>query len=79
MSTKYFIWIVHVPMYLWEFSCNFGNFLSIFRASEHFLDFSEIVFALKSISETINLYFCLGRARIRQPDPVHLSPSEPSN
>jgi hypothetical protein len=49
MSSKYFIWIVHTSIYLWEFSWNFCDFLGIFRASKHFLAFSEFVFALKNI------------------------------
>jgi hypothetical protein len=47
MSSKYFIWIVHAPIYLWEFSWNFWNFLSIFSALKQFLDFPGIVFALE--------------------------------
>jgi hypothetical protein len=39
MSSKYFIWIVHVLIYLREFSWNFCDFLSIFRALKHFLVF----------------------------------------
>jgi hypothetical protein len=33
MSSKYFIWIVHVPMRLWEFSWNFGfsEYFSCFK------------------------------------------------
>jgi hypothetical protein len=45
MRSKYFIWIVRVPICLWEFSWNFGNFLSIFGALKHFLEFSGIVSA----------------------------------
>jgi hypothetical protein len=32
LSSKYFIWIVRVPMCLWKFSWNFCDFLFIFRA-----------------------------------------------
>jgi hypothetical protein len=31
MSTKYFIYIVHAPIKLWEFSWNFSDFQNIFR------------------------------------------------
>jgi hypothetical protein len=48
MSSKYFIWIVHVPIYLWEFSYKFWNFLGIFRALKHFLSFFRICFALEN-------------------------------
>jgi hypothetical protein len=51
MSFKYFIWLVHVPMYLWEFSWNFQNLLSIFHAFKTISRFSRIVFAFKIISE----------------------------
>jgi hypothetical protein len=51
MISKYFIWIVHVPMSLWEVSWNFRDFRSIFRAFKQFLDFSGIVFTLKINSE----------------------------
>jgi hypothetical protein len=51
MSTKYCIWIVSVPVYLWEFSWKFCDFRSIFRAFRQFLVFAGIVFALKIISE----------------------------
>jgi hypothetical protein len=44
MSSKYFIWIDHVSIYLREFSWDFWNFLSIFHALKHFLG---NVFALK--------------------------------
>jgi hypothetical protein len=47
MSTKYFIWIVRVPICLWEFSWNCCDFRSIFRAFKQFLVFTGIVFALK--------------------------------
>jgi hypothetical protein len=47
MSSKYFIWIVHTSIYLWEFSWIFCDFRSIFRDFKQFLDFSGIVFALK--------------------------------
>jgi hypothetical protein len=47
MSTKYFIWIVHVSMRLREFLWNFCDFRSIFRAFKHFLDFFWNCFALK--------------------------------
>jgi hypothetical protein len=43
MSSKYFIWIVHTSIYLWEFSWNFCDFQSIFRAFKQFLDFSELL------------------------------------
>jgi hypothetical protein len=48
MSSKYFIWIVHTSIYLWEFSWNFCDFRSIFSALKHF---SGFVFALKRISK----------------------------
>jgi hypothetical protein len=48
MSSKQFIWIVHVLMSLWEFSWNFCDFRSIFRVFKQFLDFFGIVFALKN-------------------------------
>jgi hypothetical protein len=49
MSTKYFVWIVHVPIYLWDFFWNFWDFLTIFRALKYFLNFFGITYALKSI------------------------------
>jgi hypothetical protein len=48
MNSKYFIWVVHVPIYLWKFS---WNFLSIFRAFKAISRFSRIDFALKIISK----------------------------
>jgi hypothetical protein len=36
MSSKHFIWIVRVSLYLWQFSWNFVNFLSTFRALKTF-------------------------------------------
>jgi hypothetical protein len=51
MSSKYFIWIVHVPMSLWEFSYIFWNFRSIFRALKAISEISRIVFALENISK----------------------------
>jgi hypothetical protein len=51
MSTKYFIWIVRVSIYLLEFSWNFQNNLSIFHAFKTISRFSGIVFAFKIISE----------------------------
>jgi hypothetical protein len=51
MSSEYFIWIVHVPMCLWEFSWNFRDFLSIFRALKHFLELPGIVLTLKIFSK----------------------------
>jgi hypothetical protein len=48
VSSKYFIWIVYAPNYLWKFSWNFRNCLSIFRALKTFSVFTGIVFALKS-------------------------------
>jgi hypothetical protein len=47
MSSKYFIWIVRVSIYLREFSWDFWNFLSIFHGLKHFLGFPGNVFALK--------------------------------
>jgi hypothetical protein len=63
MSSEYFILIVHVSMCLWEFSWNFCDFRSIFRAFKQFLDFSGIVFALKKINSKKKSYpILLGRA-----------------
>jgi hypothetical protein len=59
MSSKYFIWIVHVSMCLWKFSGNFCDFLSIFRALKHFLGYLENVFALK-IKFGKNPFFLVG-------------------
>jgi hypothetical protein len=59
MSSKYFIWIVHVLMCLWKFSGNFCDFLSIFRALKHFLGYLENVFALK-IRFRKNPFFLVG-------------------
>jgi hypothetical protein len=39
LCSKYFIWIAQVPMCLWEFSWNFWDFLTIFRALKYFVDF----------------------------------------
>jgi hypothetical protein len=39
MSSKCFIWIVHVLIYLWEFSWNFCDFRSTFRVFKQFLGF----------------------------------------
>jgi hypothetical protein len=47
MSSKYFIWIVRVSIYLRGFFWDFWNFLSIFHALKHFLGFPGNVFALK--------------------------------
>jgi hypothetical protein len=54
-------------MSLCEFSWNFCDFRSIFRAFKQFLDFSGIVFALKINSKKTKPSF-LGRAR--RPDPL---------
>jgi hypothetical protein len=48
MSSKYFIWIDHVPMSLWEFSWNFCDFRSIFRAFKQFLDVFWNCFRIKN-------------------------------
>jgi hypothetical protein len=66
MRSKYFIWVVRVPICLWEFSWNFQNFLSIFHAFKTISRFSGIVFAFKIISEnknTLSYPFTLDRAR----------------
>jgi hypothetical protein len=73
MSFKYFIWLVHVPMYLWEFSWNFQNLLSIFHAFKTISRFSRIVFAFKIISEKKSYPFSLGRAR--RPDRTRSGPA----
>jgi hypothetical protein len=39
LSTKCFIWIVHVLIYPWEFFWNFCDFLSIFSALNELLEF----------------------------------------
>jgi hypothetical protein len=39
LISKHFIWIAQVQKCLWEFSWNFWDFLTIFRASKYFLDF----------------------------------------
>jgi hypothetical protein len=87
MNSKHFIWIVHVPMGLWEFSWNFCDFRSIFRVFKQSLGFSGIVFTLKIISKKKKIYpIYLGRARRPDPGPhglavgphgAHLSPREP--
>jgi hypothetical protein len=56
MSSKYFIWIVHVPMCLREFSWNFCDFRCIFRAFKQVLDFFWNCFALKIISKKKKIY-----------------------
>jgi hypothetical protein len=60
MSSKYFIWIVHVSMCFWKFSGNFCDFLSIFRALKHFLGYLENVFALKIKFRKKNPFFLVG-------------------
>jgi hypothetical protein len=88
MSSKYFIWIVHVPMCHWEFSWNFCDFWSIFRASKHFVGFPGTVFALKSNfgkkTKPILLHWAEpeGPTRISagpasRPAKAHLGPAEP--
>jgi hypothetical protein len=44
MSSEFFIWIVHVPMYLWEFSWNFGILFI-------YIDISGFIFAQENISK----------------------------
>jgi hypothetical protein len=79
MSSKYFIWIVHAPMCLWEFSWNFGNFLSIFRALKHFLEFTRIVFAPVIFSENnINKSYLILSGRARGLDPACSDPHPPA-
>jgi hypothetical protein len=85
MNSKHFIWIVHVPMCLWEFSWNFCDYRSIFRVFKQILGFSGIVFALKIISKKKKIYpIYLGRARRPDPGPHRPScrpargPSEPA-
>jgi hypothetical protein len=56
MCSKYYIWSVHVLIYLWEFSWNFLNFSSIFRAFQTISRFFGIVFALKINSGKILSY-----------------------
>jgi hypothetical protein len=48
LSSKCFIWIVQVLIYLKEFSWNFCDFRNIFRAFKQFLDFSGICFRIKN-------------------------------
>jgi hypothetical protein len=48
MSSKYFIWIVHVPMCPREFSWNFCDFRSIFRVFKQFLEFFWNCFRIKN-------------------------------
>ena len=65
MNSKYFIWIVHVSIYLWEFSQNFENFLSIFRASKTFFRFFWNCFCIKNnFGKLLNFSFLSGRAHL---------------
>jgi hypothetical protein len=48
MSSKCFIWIVHVLIYLSEFSWNLCDFSSIFRAFKTISAFSGIVSGIKN-------------------------------
>jgi hypothetical protein len=54
MSSKYFIWIVHTPIYLCEVSWIFCDFLSIFRAFKTISSFFGIVFGIKKINSKQN-------------------------
>jgi hypothetical protein len=76
MSSKCFISIVHVSIWPWEFSWNFCDFQSIFRAFKHFLDFSEIIFALKINSKNENSSYPFGPSPWARPEP--LRPSRPA-
>jgi hypothetical protein len=49
MSSKYFIFIIHISIYLPEFSWNFWDLLSIFRALKHFLVFLYKLFCIENI------------------------------
>jgi hypothetical protein len=49
ISSEYFIWISHVSIYLWEFSWNVLDFLSIFHALKHFLVFFWNLFFTENI------------------------------
>jgi hypothetical protein len=53
MSIKYFIGIAHAPIYLWEFSWNFGIFWIFFVPLNIFWVFPEFVLHLKIIPEKI--------------------------
>jgi hypothetical protein len=87
MNSKHFIWIVHVPMCLWEFSWNFCDYRSIFRVFKQILGFSGIVFALKIISKKRKSILSIwaepeGPTQVHTgpavgPRGAHLSPREP--
>jgi hypothetical protein len=76
MSSKCFIWIVHVLIYLWEFSRNFCDFRSIFRAFKQFLVFSGICFRIKNNFKKRKKTYPTGTGRARRPDPLR-PPSKP--
>jgi hypothetical protein len=57
MSSKCFIWIFHVLIYLWEFIWNFCDFRSTFRAFNQFLDFSGIGFAKNKFEKKLSFRF----------------------
>jgi hypothetical protein len=80
MSTKYFIWIVRVPICLWEFPwsfCDFRSFFCLYTISSLYWN----CFRIKNKFGYKNTYpILLGRARIREPDPPpsrSSSPQEP--
>jgi hypothetical protein len=67
MTSKYFIWLVHVPMCLWKFSWNFWNFLSIFRALKTFSGLYWNCFRTKNIFGNNNISFSIGPSPWAQP------------
>jgi hypothetical protein len=75
MSSKYFIWIVHTPIYLCEVSWIFCDFSSIFRAFKTISSFSEIVFGIKKINSKKTIL--TGRAQ--RPDPVRIARAGPAS
>jgi hypothetical protein len=70
MISKYFIWIVHVPIYHREFFWNFWEFYEYFSCFKIILDFSEIIFVQKINLEN-KLSYPIWPGRACGPDPHH--------
>jgi hypothetical protein len=72
MSSKYFIWIVHVPMYLWDFSWKFWDFQSIFRALN---ELSGFFFTRENNFWKENPIYPFRLGRACGPDPIRSCPA----
>jgi hypothetical protein len=73
MSSKCFIWIVHVLIYLKEFFWNFCDFRSIFSALNELLEFLWNSFVLKMYFRKKTLSYRIGPRTWARPNPFRPS------